>query len=90
MALPSNDHHVHSDGYYSDKGEIDTGRMMEELADEIEQVPGVQGVWPEEDRVEVEYDGNNETYEECEEIAAEWNCRIPTVGDEWLEVRPKA
>lgn len=88
MALPSNDHHVHSDGYRSDRGEVDRERMLIEMADEIEQIDGVTDVWPEEDRVEVEYNGDHSVYEQCEDIAAEWGCSVPTVNDEWLEVRP--
>jgi len=88
MALPSNDHHVHSDGYYSDKGEVDQDRMLDELADEIDQIPGVLDVWPEADRIEVEYDGEHETYMRVEEEAEEWDCGVPSVSDDWLEVRP--
>lgn len=91
MALPTNEHHVHSDGYRSDKGDPDRDRMMRELADEIAEIPGVVDVWPDEDLdgpyVEVEYDGDYSTYEEIEAVADEWDCAVPSVSDDWLEVR---
>lgn len=88
MALPSNDYHVHSDGYRSDRGSVDTDRMLAELADEIVQIDGVRDVWPDEACIEVTYDGEHETYEQCERIADDWDCVVPSVSDEWLEVRP--
>jgi hypothetical protein len=82
MALPKNSHHVHSDGYYSEKGEADLDRMLEELADEIEQIPGVLNVWP-----EVEHDGEPETYEQIEDEAAEWDCGVTSVSGDWCMIR---
>jgi hypothetical protein len=92
MALPTNDHHVHSDGYTSEKGEPDQMRMMEELADEIEQIIGVESVWPENGPegpyIEVEYDGDHETYVECEDTAVEWNCGVVSDSMNLIEIRP--
>lgn len=88
MALPSNDHHVHSDGYTSDRGEPDQARMLDEIADEIEQIPGVLNVWPDDEMVEIDYDGSSDTYVEIEETIDEWACTVEPVRDDWCEVWP--
>lgn len=97
MALPDNDHHVHSDGYYSDKGEPDPMRMMEEVADDIEQLDFVQAVYPDEDLdgpyVEVEYRpdyAGGDHFERVEDIAEDFGCGVVTISDDdgLLEVRP--
>lgn len=91
MALPGNDHYAHSDGYYSDKGEPDTERMMVEVADDLEQIDGVESVRIEEDidgpYVEVEYDSSAVVRDEIEDVAVDWDCRVPTEGDDWCDIR---
>lgn len=86
MALPTNDHHVHSDGYTSDLGDPDLGRMLVELGDELEQLSGVQNVWPDEELIEIEYDGAD-ARERIEDEAREWGCVITAEGDGWCEIR---
>lgn len=73
MALPTNDHHVHSDGYRSDKGEPDMDRKLREMADECEEIPGVESVWPEADYVEVEHDQAGGA---IEDLARSWDCIV--------------
>jgi hypothetical protein len=89
MALPDNDHHVHSDGYYSEKGEADQDRMLEELADEIEQIDGVESVYPESDRIEVEYNGDEGVVQDARWEADGWTCGVTDVHDDWFEIRPE-
>jgi len=89
MALPDNNHHVHSDGYYSEKGEADQDRMLEELADEIEQIDGVESVYPESDRIEVEYDGEEATMQDVRWEVNGWSCGVTDVHDDWFEIRPE-
>ena len=95
MALPDNGHHVHSDGYTSDRGEPDMIRMMEDVTDEIESVPGIESVASEEDTdgpyAEVEYDGEYETMDEVESVAEQYECAVISVNSRrgWMEVRPK-
>lgn len=94
MALPTNDHHVHSDGYYSERGDADEGRMLMELADEIEQIQGVQSVRAYDAHIEIEYtpdyDGGDR-FDHIAQTAAEFGCDVTTISDDegLLEVRPE-
>lgn len=89
MALPSNGHHVHSDGYFSERGEADQERMLEELADEIEQIDGVLDAYPDMDRIEVEYTGDEATLQDVRWEIDGWSCAITETHDEWFEIRPE-
>jgi hypothetical protein len=94
MALPDNDHHVHSPGYTSEQGDPDRMRMMEEVADEIEPHNAVSDVYADEDiggpYVEVEYDGEHETLTDVEDVADDYGCGVTSLNPNrgWLEVRP--
>lgn len=93
MALPSNDHHVHSDGYFSEQGDADDERMVEELADNLSQLPIVQSVYPDTDMVgpyvEVEYSGSEMAHMEIEDEVFEWGCHTEVISDRVIEVRPR-
>lgn len=89
MALPKNTHHVHSDGYYSEKGKADQERMLVELADEIEEIDGVEAVYPEGDRIEVEYDGDDAVIQDARWEANGWSCDVTAVHEDWFEIRPE-
>jgi hypothetical protein len=98
MALPDNGHHVHSDGYSSEKGNSDPMRLIEDVADEIEQEPSVTAVYPDEDLdgpyIEVEYEPDyvdGSRFEQIETIAEDYGCRVTTVSDDdgLLSIRPE-
>jgi len=89
MSLPKNTYRVHSDGYYSDKGEVDQDRMLDELADEIEEIDGVEAVYPEGDRIEVEYNGDDGAVQDARWEANGWSCDVTSVHDGWFEIRPE-
>lgn len=93
MALPSNDHHVHSDGYRSDRGEPNRMRLMEEIADEIEQIDAVQAVYPDEDLtgpyVSVEHES---ALDAIEAVVSDVDCRVESIDgpgpSDIAEIRP--
>lgn len=91
MANPDNSHHVHSDGYRSDKGDPDQMRLLEDVADEIEQIDGVFGAYPDEDLdgpyVEVDYDGDESTAQDVRWECDGWSCSVTRVTDNWIQVR---
>jgi len=91
MALPSNDHHVHSSGYFSEQGEADTERMVEELADSINEMGVTHNVYPDVDSdgpfIEVEFDDVEDAHMQIEDEAFEWGCHTEKLSDGLLEVR---
>jgi hypothetical protein len=91
VAIPKNGHHVHSDGYRSDRGEHDPERLLDEVRDDVEQIECVTSVQRNED-----IDGPYLTVEmDCHESDAiesaldGWDCRVTSVGDDWCYVRPE-
>lgn len=91
MARPSNDHHVHSDGYFSDKGSRDVERMMAELAADAEALSGVVRATSGDDTdgpyVEIETDSDVQC-DEIESVIDDWGCAVSDQGDSWLLIRP--
>jgi hypothetical protein len=89
MALPDNDHIVHSDGYRSDKGEPNADRGMREMADEIEADVPSAVVYADRDLdgpyVEVEHDGAHDAIAAI--VEDKWGRRIDAVGSNWLVIR---
>lgn len=89
MARPSNDHHVHSDGYRSDQtGDTSDDARLMELSDDLRSIHGVYEADAEYDRIDVEYDGAHETLVTIEDEVREWGFSVEPVGDGWVEVRP--
>lgn len=91
MALPSNDHHVHGAGYESDRGEPDRRRMLEEIADELWSIPGIDDVrvfGEPEPMIEVSYSGDG-VAAEIQQVADEWAVVVEHLNDtETAHVRP--
>lgn len=91
MARPKNDHHVHSDGYRSEKGEPDPMRMVEEMADEIEAQLDVDA-YPDSDfdgpYIEVEFRDDVDVRDRVETIVQRWDSNVVVEAEDYLEVRP--
>lgn len=76
MALPSNDHHVHSDGYRSDRLEYSKEAMLERAADDFEEIDGVDRVEANVNNIEMDMDGETATFEEICAVVDDWNLTI--------------
>jgi hypothetical protein len=93
MALPTNGHHVHSDGYYSERGGVDEQQMMDALADTCEMIDGVSESVPRMGAnsayVEIECDGLASTLDDIESTANRYDAVVHRVDrdDGLVEIR---